>query len=285
MTEYELLVGGLPAFTSAAVAPADVDPTQPAAPAVGLLQMPPVAGFIANPAGHDAWRASGIFPGAAEGGSLFTAAKALGMTTALLGTRDRHDLHLDPASIDVRLDVDPAGAPRATPLEVDLQNLLAAHPRTLAVVAMGGPRTPDRHAAAAAAELTALGAAIKSVVDVAIANGAIVFVTSRGATDLADARADFYGPGTSRHVPLLVIGPNARPGAISGQPGTPADLPATVLFALGAPTTTDFVNGTWATGAPVGGIAEPLPASASGGHALVRAFTLAAPTALATPIH
>jgi hypothetical protein len=243
-------------------------------PALGLLQMPPVAGFVANQAGYDGWRQSAVYPA----GSLFAAAKALGLTTAILGSPDFHTLHLDPSAIDLTgTPPTDAGAPVQA-----LQDLLAAHPRTLALVALGGARTGDRHAAAAQAELSALGTAVTALVDAGTAAGAIVFVTSRGATTIEDPAADFYGPGTSRHVPLLIMGPNARVGVVSGQPGAPADLPATVLFALGAPSTTDFVTGTWATGAVVGGIAQPLPAGASAGHALVRAFAFTGGVA-ATP--
>jgi hypothetical protein len=78
-------------------------------------------------------------------------------------------------------------------------------------------------------------------------------------------------------VPLLIVGPGVRAGVVSGQPAAPADLPATTLFALGAPTSTDFVQGTWATGAPVQGIPQPTPNRATEGHALVSGFTLAGP--------
>jgi hypothetical protein len=221
---------------------------------------------VANRAGFEAWRQGTPFAGA----SLFDAAHAQGMTTALLGAPDYHALHFEAASIDVTTPVDAAGAPAA------LGAWLGAHPRTLAVVALGAARTGDRHAASAAAELAALATTIAALADAA--TGAVVLITSRGATTIDDPLADFYGPGTSRHVPLLVIGPNVRAGVVSGQPGAPVDLPATVLFAIGAPTTTDFATGTWATGATAGGIVQPLPGGALGGHALVRAFSLAAPT-------
>jgi hypothetical protein len=267
VTEYQLLAGGAPTYDRAAVVPAEGDPSLPVTPALGLLQMPPVAGFVANRAGYDGWRVPEVYPG----GSLFAAAKAQGLTTALVGASDFHALHIDPAAIDVTI---PTGGDASTTAQA-LQDLLAAHPRALALVAVGGARTGDRHAPAAQAELSALGATVTALVDAATAAGAIVFVTSRGATAIDDPAADFYGPGTSRHVPLLIVGPNARPAVVSGQPGAPADLPATVLFALGVPSTTDFVTGTWATGGAVGGIAQPLPATATAGHALVRAFTFA----------
>jgi hypothetical protein len=56
----------------------------------------------------------------------------------------------------------------------------------------------------------------------------------------------------------------------------PADVPATVLFGLGASSRTDFVDGTWAAGAPTDGVAQPTPKQATGGHALLRAFDVQA---------
>jgi hypothetical protein len=81
----------------------------------------------------------------------------------------------------------------------------------------------------------------------------------------------------------MVIGPNARPGVVSGQPGTSADVPATVLFALGVPSNADFVAGTWAEGKDVEGIAQPLPAPGTAGHALVRLFRLSTPKGPSMP--
>ncbi|HEY8923931.1 MAG TPA: alkaline phosphatase family protein [Polyangia bacterium] len=274
VTEYEMAVGGLPTFDRAAVAPAESDAAQLVAPALGLLQMPTVSRFVANGAGYQAWRALGPFATTAPtpSDSLFAVAKARGMRTALLGAPDFHAIHIDPLAIDV-VSSFPADAP-ADVATAALQSLLGANTKTLAVVALGGSRAGDRRAPAAAAELTALGDTVTALADLAIASGAVVFVTSRGATPIDDPQADFYGPGTSRHVPFMVIGPNARPAVVSGQPGTSADVPATVLFALGVPTDTDFVNGTWAEGKTVEGIAQPLPAPATAGHALVRLFRL-----------
>ena len=101
---------------------------------------------------------------------------------------------------------------------------------------------------------------------------ALVVITSRGATTIDDPGSDFYGPGSSRHVPLVLIGPGVRAGVVTGEPATPADLPATILYALGAATTTDVAEGSWATGTPVGGVPQPTPAAATQGHALLRAF-------------
>jgi hypothetical protein len=225
--------------------------------------MPTVPGFIANHPGFESWRRATVF----AGDSLFDSARALGMTTAVIGQPDFHLLHLPPTAVDVQVPADAAAAPAA------LRDLLAAHPRALVVVTLGGPRTGDRHARAAIDEFTALSTAIAALTNAA--GDALVIITSRGATAIDDPRADFYGAGTSRHVPLLILGPNVRPGAISGQPGAPVDLPATILFGLGAPTTTDFVTGTWATGQAVGGVPQPTPAGATAGRALVRAFALA----------
>jgi len=284
ITEYEMAVGGLPTFDRLAVVPAEADTTPSAVPGLGLLQMPPMPSRpVTNGEGYQGWRALGSFtttPPTAND-SLFSVAKARGMKTALLGAADFHALHVDPLAIDV---VAPfaADAPVSVATAA-LQILLESNAKALAVVALGAARPADRRAPAAAADLMALGETVTALVDLAVANGAIVFVTSRGATTIDDLQADFYGAGTSRHVPFVAIGPNARAGVVSGQPGTSADVPATVLFALGLSTSTDFVTGTWAEGKDVEGIAQPLPSPATAGHALVRLFRLATPKGPSMP--
>src|SRR5581483_5559441 len=222
VTEYQLLAGGYPTATPFFAAAED-DPMQTLAPGAGLLQMPVAVGFIANRPAYDAWRQ----PMAFGGDSLFDAAHALGMTTALVGQPDFQNLHLADGSIDVTMPTDVAGVAAA------VAALLAQHPRLLAVVALGGPRTGDHHAAGAVAAIA--GAA----------GDALIAITSRGATTIDDPMADAYGAGSSRHVPLILVGPNVRAEAISGQPAAPADLPATILFGLGAPVATDLATGTW----------------------------------------
>lgn len=261
VNEYQMLTGGYP--VAPYVSSAEDDPAEVIAPGAGLLAMPPPPlGQIANRAGYDAWRSQSVFANE----SLFTAAHANGMTTALLGDADFHLLHLDPATVDV---VQPGTGDPAS-LGDALAALAAANPKFLAVVAAGGPRVADRHSPAAISELAHLAAAAADVA--ARLPNAMVVLTGRGASPIEDPGADFYGPGSSRHVPLVVIGPGARAGVVSGQPAAPADIPATILYALGLPTSTDFAQGTWATGTPVGGISQPLPASAADGHVLLRAF-------------
>jgi hypothetical protein len=279
VTEYQMITGGYPVYPF--VAAAEDDPSQTLAPGAGLLAMPPAAGFVANPDGLAAWRAPVIFPG----DSVFDAAHLLGRGTALLGDSDFHALHTGRAAIDVGPAAGAGGAAGAAgavgsmgagaevgpSVEAGLASLMASYPRFLAVVAVGtGARTSDRHAGPALEELATLSGVVADVA--AQASGALIVVTSRGATPIDDPQPDFYGPGTSRHVPLLLLGPGVRAGVVSGQPAAPADLPATILFALGAATTTDFARGTWATGAPIGGVPQPIPASATEGHVLLRAF-------------
>jgi arylsulfatase A-like enzyme len=258
VTEYQMLTGGYP--TAPWVASAEDDPAQTFAPGAGLLAMPPPKGRLADGAAYAAWRAATLFPGE----SLFDAAHALGLTTALLGQSDFHALHVGAAALDVTATPGAAGVGDA------LSALAAAHPRFLALVALGGARTADRHAAQAIAELDALGKAVAELV--ALAPDALVVITSRGATPIDDPGSDFFGAGSSRHVPLVLVGPGVRAGVVSGQPAAPADLPATILFALGAPSSTDFSSGTWATGTPVDGTPRPTPDHATEGHALLRAF-------------
>jgi hypothetical protein len=259
VTEYQMLTGGYP--VAPWVPAAEDDPAQTFAPGTGLLAMPPPAGHVANKQAYDAWRTSTGFPGE----NVFDAAHALGLTTALLGDSDFHTLHIGAAAIDV------AASPGGVSVGDQLAALAAAHPRFFALVAIGGTRTANRHEPRAIEELDALS---KTVADLAArVPDALVVVTSRGATTIDDPNSDFYGPGTSRHVPLVLVGAGVRVGVVSGQPAAPADLPATILFGLGAATSADFAVGTWATGMPVGGIPQPSPKSATEGHALLRGFS------------
>ncbi len=89
VTEYQLLAGGYPAALPFFAAAED-DPAQTVAPGAGLMQMPVAPGFIANQAAYAAWRQATPFAGQ----SLFDAAHALGMSTALIGQPDFHALHL-----------------------------------------------------------------------------------------------------------------------------------------------------------------------------------------------
>lgn len=263
VTAYQLLAGGYPSLTPFFAAAED-DPTQTLPPGAGLLQMPVASGFVANRPAYDAWRQPTPF----GGDSIFDAAHALGMTTALVGQPDFHGLHLGGATVDVTTLTDVAGAAAA------IGDLLAQHPHLLAVVALGAPRSGDHHAAGAVAELGTLASAVSAIASAA--GGALIAITSRGATTIDDPMADAYGAGSSRHVPLILVGPNVRPGAVSGQPATPADLPATILFGLGAPVASDLATGTWAQGAPVSGVPRPTPSTATEGHALVRGFNVVA---------
>jgi arylsulfatase A-like enzyme len=261
VTEYQQLAGGYPTGTPFFAAAED-DPAQTLPPGAGLLQMPVAAGFIANRPAYDAWRQ----PTGFGGDSIFDAAHAMGMTTALVGQADFHALHLASGSIDVTMPADIAGA------AATVGDLLTQHPHALVVVALGDARSGDRHSPAAIAGLGTLASAVSAIAGAA--GGSLIAITSRGATTIDDSMADAYGAGTSRHVPLILVGPNVRAGAISGQPATPADLPATILFGLGATVATDLANGTWAQGTAVAGVPQPTPRSASEGHALVRGFNV-----------
>jgi len=255
VTEFQMLTGGYP--TAPFVPIAEADPTVTVAPGAGLLAMPPAANLIANPDALAAWRTTAVY--AAD--SLFDAAHRLGLTTALVGAPDFHALHVDPAGVDMTIpDADPAGV---------VGDAAGVPGPSLTVVALGGARTADRHSAAAKAELQTLGSSINLLSGFA---ASIVVITSRGATPIDAAGGDFYGPGSSRHVPLIVVGPGVRPGVVSGQPATPSDLPATLLYALGAPTRTDVAAGTTGVGPAVSGTPQPSPAAATQGHALLRAF-------------
>jgi hypothetical protein len=270
VNEFQMLSGRYP-IGRPWIAMAEDDPTQTVLPAEGLLAMPPPAGRIADRSAYDAWRKQTPFDEANMEEGLLGAARTVGLATALVGRPDFHALHLADGEIDTVTPTDDAGAAAAVSAQ------LARAPRSLIIVALGGPRAADRHSAQAIAELRALAA---DVVNVARAAGdALVVVTSRGATPIDDPGSDFYGAGTSRHVPLVLVGPNVRRGAVSGQPATPADLPATVLFGLGFDTTTDFADGTRAAirtatlPLPRAGPPVLTPRGAFEGHVLLRAFS------------
>ena len=207
-----------------------------------------------------------MFPGE----NLFGTARALGLTTARVG--DDVDTRHIAVAFDNWITSQPDFA--SDPVGI-VAGLAATNPRLLAVVAIGAARTSDRHDSRAIAEL---GALAQQIADIAARlPAALVIVTSPGGTPIDGDQPDFYGPGSSRHAPLILVGPGIRAGIVSGQPAAPADLPATILYALGAPTSTDFALGTWATGTPVGGVPQPAPNTATEGHALLRAFAASAP--------
>src|SRR5204862_1354020 len=114
----------------------------------------------------------------------------------------------------------PAPVPSSPDLLQDLTPFAAPTPRFLAVVALGGARTADRHDPRAIAELDALA---RTVADLTANNsGALIVITSRGATTIDDEGSDFYGTGSSRPVPLILVGRNVGPAIVSGQPASPA---------------------------------------------------------------
>ncbi|HUB09881.1 MAG TPA: alkaline phosphatase family protein [Myxococcales bacterium] len=264
VNEYEMLVGGYPVQLPF-VPFAEDDPAQSAPPGFGLLAIPAPSNFIADQAGFAAWHSSS--PTSFGQPSLFDAAQADGFRVALVGQPDFHGLHIDTSQLDLDETADPASAAGI------VGAFLADHPRSVVVVPLGSDRTADRHSPQAVAELAALASEVQAIVRASW--GSLILVTSRGATDLGDSGpADYYGYGSSRHVPLLALGPNVPGGVITSQPGDMADIPATVLVGLGVAARTDIADGTWAAGTAVNGIARPAPEDALGGHALVRAFGL-----------
>lgn len=230
VTEYEFLAGALPA-TDDWVSFAEADPSVKAiAPGLGLIKIPAVAGFVADSAAYADWRQTRVFTRA----GLFEAAKQRGLQTALVGQMDFQALHLDPAAID--------RVQKTADVPAAVKEILATARGSLIVVALGTARTGDRHAQAARDELSALAKQIAAVVEAA--PDALVAVTSRGATVIGDGAADFYGAESSRHVPLILLGPAVRSQVVTSEPGGPSDLPATLLYGLGAATQTDIVDGT-----------------------------------------
>jgi len=252
---------------------AEDDPMVNVAPGLGVLAMPPAPSNVSHAAGSQAWRQSSAFASS----SVLSAAREVGRTTALLTSSEMADfyaLHVPSDAFDSRI-VAPAAE-----LAGQVGTLLGASPKTVAIVALGGPRSADRHGTAARAELAALATQAAAIAQAATNAGALVVLTSRGATTIDDAVADAYGPGSSRHVPCLVLGPNVRKDVITGAPAEPEDVPLTILFGLGAPSTADIARGTFpvrpadAAGPITGAGLTPRPATATVGKALVRAFVL-----------
>ena len=231
VNEYQLLTGAYP-IARPWISMAEDDPAQTVLPAAGLLAMPPPAGRVADRPAYAAWRKPQPFGDE----SLFAAARAAGFATAIVGQPDFHQLHLANADVDVVTPTDLAGRGRG------------GEPRARAITARVDPRRPRRRA-----------------------HGGSTLV----ARDRRARRARRRGPrrrarrgrrARRRHEPrrdrdrrrglgrLRRGDVSSRParrrrakrarGVVSGQPATPADVPATVLFGLGLPSLTDFADGT-----------------------------------------
>ncbi len=262
-TQYEILAGGAPVTDAAGawVPEVDSDPAQTAPPGEGLLFEPHAPlGTPANPAALARWRSTDDFGGQ----SLLSAAAKVGIPAA--------DIEETPSALahfaaDSAVTTETAASNGAA----ELKSFFSKNAKAVAYVGLGGKRTKDRDSAAALAELEALDADVHALQ--AVAPKALFIVTSRGATDVDDPGGDFYGPESSMHVPLIVAGPEVEKGRVTGEPAEPADIPATVFFALDWSTTTDFVEGTWASnGTYQAGETIPIPTGATGGHVLARAF-------------
>ena len=262
---YDLLVGGLPVLDSNGdwVPTVESDPAQSGFPGRGLLLEPAPLDGAPNPAALTTWRGNAGW----ASDSLLKAAQAAGFTAGVIGQSDLLTAHLGTISATVMptADADAAAA---------VQTFTQANAKALAVVGLGQSRSADRHGSAALAELDALDAALKAVHDAA-PNATFVITSSNGA-DVDEAAATFYGPQATRHVPLVVVGGPARSGVVTGEPATAADIPATALFALGQAGRTDLLEGTWIAGAADSdsGVPQPVPAGATAGHVLARAFNL-----------
>jgi predicted AlkP superfamily pyrophosphatase or phosphodiesterase len=264
--EFEMLTGGTPVQdpTGAWLPSADSDPTQNGLPGEGLLQLPlPASGTPANATALTTWRQAGGTPWVQH--SLLDAFASV--STAVIGAPDFHLAHISPpASVTIT-------AATADNAASSVSSYLQAHSNALVVVPLGSKLPGDVHSAGS---LSAFDALAKAVSDIhTAAPNALLVVTSRGLNDIDDPAADSAGPGTSRHVPLIMVGPNVRAGVISGQPATSADIPATVAFGMGLATHTDFVEGTFIDqGAQTSGAFIVGPSNFAGGHALMRGFSL-----------
>ena len=194
-----MLTGGYP--VAPFVPAAEDDPTMTLPPGAGLLAMPVPANPIADPAGYAAWRAPTVF--ASE--SLFDAAHMLGLTAALSGAPDFHTLHVDRRE--------------------DRRHLAPGGGRSRGAARRAGGRAPGRPAGAwwrSAAPGPPIGTAARRRPSCR-RWAAAARTPRRGARRAGgdhqprrDAPStpgiDFYGPGSSRHVPLILSAPACAPG-------------------------------------------------------------------------
>jgi arylsulfatase A-like enzyme len=259
VTEYQLLTGTYPPFLTAYVPFAEDDPAQSGPPGWGEFKIPPAPDFKADPTGYALWHSG---QDRYEDQTIFDAAKTAGLAsqTALLGAPDFHLAHIQPTGLDI------------TPQSgITLDQLLRQAPHPLVVLAVDGGN--DAKGAADAAVGT-----VRQAIEVAGKKDHILVVlTSRGAAAIDAPNADAHGPGSARHVPLVIAGPNVRAGVVSNAPATPGDIAPTVLYALGATARDpDLAFGVQLDGGlspmPQSG-PLPMPHGARDGHVLMGAFS------------
>jgi hypothetical protein len=258
VTEYQMLTGTYP--RGATYVPfAEDDPNQKTIPAKGLFAMPPAKNFVSDMAGYNAWHTGNTKFGDQ---SLFAVAKQMGLRTALIGSPDFQAQHIDPTDIDIM----PSSG-------MGVAQLLAGGGKQLIYYAVdGGAKASDAEAAAEAA----VGEVQTALAGHRLDTQMLVVLTSRGGAPIDAQNADAFGIGSARHVPLIISGPSVRKGVILSGPARPVDITPTVLFGLGQPTRTDFVDGTQIDGGtdPGTGMFVPVPSDAISGHVQVHAFTI-----------
>src|SRR5207245_7467044 len=120
------------------------------------------------------------------------------------------------------------------------------------------------------------GAVLQALAAASLTDQYVIVLTSRGGAPIDAASPDAHGPGSARHVPLVMAGPNLRTGVLTSGPATPADLAPTLLSALGAPPRApDLAYGIELDGGMSPGAAPqplPLPHGCRDGRVLLQAF-------------
>ncbi|HJZ84029.1 MAG TPA: alkaline phosphatase family protein [Polyangia bacterium] len=259
VTEYQMLTGTYPLGASAAYVPfAEDDPMLQAPPGQGEFAMPPAPNHISDMAGYMGWHQGAD---KYQDQTVFEAAKAMGLRTAVLGAPDAHLAHIRPTGLDV------AGG--STTIDQFLAGLPASK-RAFIVLAVDGGANP------AAAADDAVGMVKQALTAVGLKDSYVIALTSRGGAPIDSPTADAQGPGSARHVPLVMAGPNLRAGVVVGGPATPADLAPTLLFALGAAARgPDLAFGVQLDGGTTTGpmpVPLPLPHGDRDGRVLLQAF-------------
>jgi hypothetical protein len=250
VTEYQLLTGTYP-IRMPWVPFAENDPMQTVPPGLGLFAMPPPPGFISDRVGYDGWHTG---TDRYDDQSVFAAAKELGLYTAVLGSPDFHLRHLAQGSVDL------------SDTNATLAQVLSAHPSSFIFIAM------DAGSDAAATAETVVGMTRQTLDSMGLAGQYVVALSSRGGAPIDAATADAYGPGSARHVPLILAGPNLRAGAVVASKVSPSDVAPTLLYALGVTARPPDVAWGVQLGPDPNGDPGPLPHGDLTGRVLLEAF-------------
>src|SRR5262249_10090679 len=147
------------------------------------FMMPPAGNFISDPMGQAAWAGMTKY----SNDSIFDAAKQIGLTTVVMGSQAALQ-HINATSVDM---IDPA---------MTIDQIVGAHARSFIYIVAAGDGDSE------------LGMAKAALQAANLSNRYVVALVSRGAAAIDASGADAHGPGSARHVPFVISGPNIRSG-------------------------------------------------------------------------